>query len=82
MILENPQELIFASYALSSKLKTRATKVSKQERISFNEGVYLYNHANSSYLGTSGNISEEEKIIKIPVRIPIDFFLWLVIVLS
>ena len=59
--MENPQELIFASHALSPELKTIATKVLNQERISFDEGVYLYKHANLSYLGTLANYIRERK---------------------
>ena len=60
-IMENPHNLILESHLLSSELKTIATKVFKNERISFNDGVYLYRHASLSYLGTLANYIREQK---------------------
>ena len=59
--MENPHNLILESQILSSELKTIATKVFKNERISFDDGVYLYKHASLSYLGTLANYIREQK---------------------
>ena len=61
MILENPEELILQSTQLSNELKNIAKKVFKGERISFDEGVYLFEHANLSYLGTLANYVREKR---------------------
>ena len=50
MILESPEELILQSTQLSNELKNIAKKTFKGERISFDEGVYLFEHAELSYL--------------------------------
>lgn len=60
-MIENPVELILESKLLSQELKQIAQKVFKGERISFNEGVYLYEHASLSYLGTLANYVREKK---------------------
>ncbi|MEJ7557885.1 MAG: aminofutalosine synthase MqnE [Pedobacter sp.] len=46
---------------LSEQLRSIAKKVLTQERISFNEGVYLYEHAELGYLGTLANHIRERK---------------------
>jgi aminodeoxyfutalosine synthase len=61
MILHNPQDLILQSSQLSNELKQIASKVFNGERISFDEGVYLFKHANLSYLGTLANFVREKK---------------------
>jgi aminodeoxyfutalosine synthase len=61
MILENPQELIFQSTLLSNELKNIAKKIFNNERITFDDGVYLFEHANLSYLGTLANFVREKK---------------------
>lgn len=59
--METSQELLLQSSQLTSELKNIANKVFKGERISFDEGVYLYEHANLSYLGTLANYVREKK---------------------
>ena len=46
---------------LSGMLRQIAEKVSKHERITIEEGIYLYEHANLSYLGTLANSIREER---------------------
>lgn len=45
----------------SSELKTIATKVLNNQRLSFDDGVYLFKHANLSYLATLANFVREQK---------------------
>ncbi len=59
--MENSQTLIETSPLLSEELKRIAHKVYHHERISFDEGVYLYKNANLSYLGTLANFVREAK---------------------
>lgn len=59
--MENPSEVILQSTQLSQELKHIAQKVFNGERISFDDGVYLYEHANLSYLGTLANYVREKK---------------------
>ncbi|MES2133015.1 MAG: radical SAM protein, partial [Bacteroidota bacterium] len=59
--MENPQEVILDSQLVSTELKNIAQKVFHGERISFDEGVYLFEHANLSYLGTLANFVREKK---------------------
>ena len=61
MIIENPKELVLQSTLLNSELKNIATKVFNSERITFDEGVYLFEHASLSYLGTLANYVREKK---------------------
>jgi len=60
-MIDSPQEIILESKLLSSELKHIAQKVFKGERITFDEGVYLYEHASLSYLGTLANYVREQK---------------------
>lgn len=53
ILLNNPN--------LSKPLLTIAQKVKDKERISFEEGVYLYEHAELGYLGVLANFIREEK---------------------
>lgn len=46
---------------LSEELRTIAQKVLEQQRITFDEGVYLYNHAELGYLGVLANYIRERK---------------------
>ncbi|MEJ5995854.1 aminofutalosine synthase MqnE [Pedobacter sp. Du54] len=46
---------------LSKPLLTIAQKVSENERITFDEGLYLYNHAELGYLGVLANYIREKK---------------------
>lgn len=46
---------------LDDALKTIARKVLHEERITFDEGVYLYEHAELGYLGTLANFIREKK---------------------
>lgn len=49
------------SNLLSSELKQIAKKVFNGDRITFEEGVFLYKNANLSYLGTLANFVREKK---------------------
>lgn len=53
ILIQNPN--------LSQPLKDIAVKVQKGERISFDEGVYLYEHAELGYLGVLANYIREKK---------------------
>lgn len=53
ILLNNPH--------LSQPLKEIAQKVKDKKRINFDEGVYLYEHAELSYLGVLANFIREEK---------------------
>lgn len=53
LLLNNPN--------LSAPLKAIAQKVAGSERISFDEGVYLYEHAELAYLGVLANYIREKK---------------------
>ncbi len=53
ILIENPQ--------LAQPLKNIAVKIKNSERISFDEGVYLYEHAELSYLGVLANYIREQK---------------------
>ncbi len=46
---------------LPKELTTIAQKVLNTERISFDEGVYLYQHADLGYLGALANYIREQK---------------------
>ncbi|WP_432711638.1 aminofutalosine synthase MqnE [Pedobacter sp.] len=46
---------------LAQPLKAIAQKVQNKERITFDEGVYLYEHAELGYLGVLANYIREEK---------------------
>jgi len=59
--MENSKDLILSSSLLSTELKTIARKVFNHERISIDDGVYLFKHANLSYLGTLANFIREQK---------------------
>jgi aminodeoxyfutalosine synthase len=61
MILETTEELILQSTQLTAELKSIAKKIFKGERISFDDGVYLFEHAELSYLGTLANYVREKK---------------------
>ncbi|RZL54455.1 MAG: aminofutalosine synthase MqnE, partial [Pedobacter sp.] len=53
LLLNNPN--------LSAPLKAIAQKVAGSKRISFDEGVYLYEHAELAYLGVLANYIREKK---------------------
>lgn len=53
LLLQNPN--------LSIPLKNIAQKVKEQQRITFEEGVYLYEHAELGYLGVLANFVREQK---------------------
>ena len=57
--LEPPSVISESSY--SSELKVIADKVFTGQRISFDEGVYLYKHAELGFLGTLANFVREKK---------------------
>lgn len=61
MIKTQHLEEIFDSKRLSSELKNIAQKVINQERISFDEGILLYEKGELSYLGTLANYIREKK---------------------
>ncbi|MDI1355170.1 MAG: aminofutalosine synthase MqnE [bacterium] len=52
---------IVATSLLSTELKSIATKVLTSERITFDEAVYLYKHAELGFLGTLANFVREKK---------------------
>lgn len=53
LLLQNPN--------LSTPLKSIAQKVKDKQRITFDEGVYLYEHAELGYLGVLANFVREQK---------------------
>ena len=53
--------LILADADLPAALKAIALKVQNRERITFDEGVYLYEHAELGYLGVLANYIREQK---------------------
>jgi aminodeoxyfutalosine synthase len=53
ILIQNPN--------LSTPLKVIAQKVQNHERITFDDGVYLYEHAELGYLGVLANFIREEK---------------------
>lgn len=59
--MESAANIVLESPQLDSNLKNIAQKVFKGERISFDEGVYLYEKASLSYLGTLANFIREKK---------------------
>lgn len=61
--MESTQKLAFLinDKNLSHELKAIALKVQQEERISFDEGVYLYEHAELGYLGVLANYIREKK---------------------
>jgi aminodeoxyfutalosine synthase len=63
MIMDTTQKLSFIlnDAGLAQELKAIALKVQNKERISFDEGVYLYEHAELSYLGVLANYIREQK---------------------
>ncbi len=61
MILEKPEELILQSTQINPELKTIAGKVFAGERISFEDGIYLFENADLSYLGVLANYVRELK---------------------
>ncbi len=58
--VHNPVSLVAAS-AADAGLKSIAEKVFTGERISFDEGVYLYKNADLGFLGTLANYVREKK---------------------
>lgn len=56
-----PLSLLLNHSTLSAPLLTIAQKVSRGERITFDEGVYLYEHAELGYLGVLANHIRERK---------------------
>lgn len=61
MIMENPQEVITQSERIENELKAIANKVFAGERLSADEGIYLFEHGSLSYLGTLANFVREKK---------------------
>jgi aminodeoxyfutalosine synthase len=61
--MDNKQKLTFIlnDAGLAQELKAIALKVQNSERITFDEGVYLYQHAELGYLGVLANYIREEK---------------------
>ncbi|RZK11102.1 MAG: aminofutalosine synthase MqnE [Flavobacterium sp.] len=54
-------DILIQNKNLAQPLKDIATKVKEGVRISFDEGVYLYEHAELSYLGVLANYIREQK---------------------
>ena len=61
MISEPQLSSLINASSQSAELKTIAHKVLANERISFEDGVYLFKHANLSYLATLANYIREKK---------------------
>lgn len=61
MLQTHPAESILASAQLDAELKRIARKVFDGQRITFDEGVYLYEHGELGYLGTLANYVREKK---------------------
>lgn len=61
MSSERHIQLLLSDPALSSELRSIALKVQNGERITFNEGVYLYEKAELGYLGVLANFIREKK---------------------
>lgn len=59
--MESAAQIILESAHIDQHLKNIAQKVFEGERISFDEGIYLYEHASLSYLGTLANFIREKK---------------------
>lgn len=54
-------DILLHNPTISAQLKAIAQKVKDGERISFEEGVYLYEHAELGYLGVLANYIREKK---------------------
>lgn len=54
-------DILLHNPTISAPLKAIAQKVKDGERISFDEGVYLYEHAELGYLGVLANYIREQK---------------------
>lgn len=61
MDAQSKLKLILEDERLDSSLKDIAKKVLKEERISFDEGVYLYENGSLGYLGVLANFIREQK---------------------
>ncbi len=61
MISEPQLNALINASSQSSELKTIANKILANERISFEDGVYLFQYANLSYLATLANYVREKK---------------------
>jgi aminodeoxyfutalosine synthase len=61
MNIDYSDNILFSSNINNQQLKDIAKKVLNSERISFNEGVYLYEHASLSFLGVLANYVREKK---------------------
>lgn len=61
MSVEDKLNLILLDKRLAVPLKDIAQKVLNEERITFEEGVYLYEHGELGYLGTLANYIRERK---------------------
>lgn len=59
--MHNDIAVLLADPSLDPQLRTIAQKVANQTRISFDEGVYLYEKAPLSYLGILANAIREER---------------------
>lgn len=54
-------DILLTNKNISQPLKAIAQKVKDKQRITFEDGVYLYEHAELSYLGVLANFIREEK---------------------
>lgn len=54
-------DILLQDPKLDEQLRLIAQKVQQKERISFDEGVYLYEHAELAYLGVLANYIREQK---------------------
>lgn len=61
MNFNNQIEIILTDTTLDPNLKSIAQKVKNNQRINFDEGVYLYEHGSLSYLGVLANYIRNKK---------------------
>lgn len=54
-------DILLSNQYISQPLRAIAQKVKDKQRITFEDGVYLYEHAELSYLGVLANFIREEK---------------------
>ncbi len=60
-MIHNDIELLIKDSKLSAELRAIAQKVVDEKRITYDEGVYLFEHGELGYLGTLANFVREKK---------------------
>lgn len=68
---ETQLDILLADPHLAPELKNIAQKVKNSERITFDEGVLLFEKGELGYLGTLANYIREKKMAIIPTSIAI-----------